>query len=79
MSVFRKLFSVVGMLNCSFGPDQLGCVSLQGEYNQHSYDAGGKINHQVFHTGSLFIHTSHEVNVEKVLAGYFRKEQALNL
>ncbi len=67
------------MSNHSFRPGQLGYVSLQGEYNQHSYDAGGKINHQIFHAGSLFIHTSHEVNVEKVLAGYFGKEQALNL
>lgn len=49
------------------------------ENNQHSYVTGGKINHQVFHTESLFIHRSHEVNVEKILAGYFRKEQALNL
>lgn len=63
----------------SFRPDQLGYVSLQGEYNQHSYDAGGKTNHQVFHTGSLFIHTSDEVNVKKVWVGYFWKEQALNL
>lgn len=34
-------------------PGQLDHVSLQGEYNQHSYDAGGKINHQVFHTRTL--------------------------
>ena len=31
-----------------------------------------------FHTGSLHIH-SHEVNAERVLGGYFGKEQAHNL
>lgn len=49
----------------SFKPGDLGYVSLQSKYNQCSYDASGKINHQLFHTGSPFIHRSHEVNVKK--------------
>lgn len=54
-------------------------MSLEGKYNQHSYHAGGSINHHVFHSGSLHIQRCDEVNVEYIQAGYFRKEQVLNL
>lgn len=60
MAVFSKLSLQWECQNIHLDQGQLGYMSLQGEYNQHSYDAGGKTNHQVFHTGSLFIHTSHE-------------------
>lgn len=76
MAVFSKLSLQWECQNIHLDQGQLGYMSLQGEYNQHSYDAGGKTNHQVFHTGSLFIHTSHEVNVKRVLAGYFGKEHS---